>query len=69
MMKNPIMWVTIFAVVGLGIAGIVFFSEAGSSHPSVAEASRTPNTVAGFTCLVIATGLLALGAFMFRKID
>jgi hypothetical protein len=70
-MKNqyPIFWLIAVAVVVLGIAGISFFVNA--TTPAVGEwaGAQTRALVAGITCLVLATGLLCLGAFMFRKHD
>lgn len=66
-MNHPLLWLIVLMVVGLAIAGIVFLNSAASSHPGVQDASRTPALVGGITCLVIATGLLMLGLFMFRQ--
>jgi hypothetical protein len=55
----------VVAVLGLGIAGIVFFSFAVETMAR--PETRTPALVAGITCLVLATGILVLGVFSFRK--
>ena len=68
-MKHPLLPLIVIAVVGLGIAGVVFINSAASSSSQVVAESRTPALVGGITCLVIATGLLVLGLFMFRKTD
>ena len=68
-MKNPMVWLIAVAVVGLGIAGISFLANASSGSTLIAEQSRTPSLVAGISCLVLATGVLVLGAVMFRKRD
>jgi len=67
-MKNlhPIFWLIAVAVVVFGVAGIVFFGDATTPMSGADEAQKRA-LVAGITCLVLATGLLCLGAFMFRK--
>jgi len=61
------LWLIPVAVLGFGIAGIVFFSFSVDKDARVE--TRTPSMVAGITCLVLSTGILVLGAFMFRKRD
>ena len=59
------------AVVGLGIAGIVFLVEANHNFKFFRGEVLTPALVAGIICLVLATGILVLGVFlaMFQKRD
>ena len=64
---NPIFWLIAVAVVGLGIAGYSFCRFATDIMANSED--KTRSLVAGITCLVLATGLLVLGAFMFRKHD
>ena len=64
---NQLSWLIAVAVVALGIAGISFIGEAGSSSHAMILEARTPNLVGGITCLVLATGILGLGVFILRK--
>lgn len=72
-MKTPMFALIIFAVVGLGIAGIVFLGNAVSAYnePFGRHDVLTPAFIAGIICLVIATGILILGVVlaMFQKRD
>jgi len=65
-MRHTLLWLNIGAVVVLGIAGIAFFGGAVEARPMLNEA-RTASLVAGITCLVLATVLLVLAVFAFRK--
>jgi hypothetical protein len=65
-MKYVLLWVFVGAVVVLGIAGIIFLAGASEARLMITEA-RTASLVAGITCLVLASGLLVLGVFAFRK--
>lgn len=75
-MKNPVFWLIVVAVIAFGITGISFLSSASgspmlnpaSSELLVAEGWKN-NLIAGITCLVLATGILALAVFRFRKRD
>lgn len=68
-MKHLLFVLVTIAVIALGIAGIYFIAEAGSSSHSVTPEARTPNLVGGLTCLVLATGLLGFGVFALQKRD
>lgn len=66
-MKNhPLLPLVALAVFALVAAGVVFMSNAASSSSSISPDSRTPALVGGITCLLIATGLLLTGLFLFR---
>lgn len=64
-MKNPMALLLAVAVLGLGIAGIVFFER--SMNRDTWPDARTPALVAGIICESLATGLLVVGLCLFRR--
>jgi hypothetical protein len=72
--KNPVLWLIAVAVWALGLVGILFLSSA-SGPPMIpaggsellAAVGRRNNLIAGITCLVLATGILIVAVFAFRK--
>jgi hypothetical protein len=63
--KNPLGWLIVVVVLGLGIAGIVFLGGAVENHTP--DPARTPSLVGGIVCLFLSVGLLVFGVVMFRK--
>jgi hypothetical protein len=63
-MKNPIAVVTMLAIVALGGAGLFFLVR--FADPEYA-ATHIANMIAGVVCLSLATIILIISIFAFRK--
>ena len=64
-MNSAMFWLIAVVVVGFGIAGFSFIATAAATFTETE--ARTPATIGGVTCLVLATGILIAAVFAFRN--
>ncbi len=65
-LKNPLLWLTVAAIIAFGVAGMIHFGTATSNSSLAKDEARTPALIAGITCVTMATGLLVFGIVSFR---
>jgi hypothetical protein len=67
-MKTPMTWLLIVAFVFLLVMGFLcLHTTTDPSAGSTSKDARTPALIGGITSLTLATGLVVLGVFAFRK--
>ncbi|MBA3311959.1 MAG: hypothetical protein M3552_07015 [Planctomycetota bacterium] len=65
-LKNPLLWLTVAAIIVFGVAGMNHLGTATSNSANVKDEVRTPALISGITCVTIASGLLVFGIISFR---
>ncbi len=65
-LKNPLLWLTVAAIIAFGVGGMIHFGRATSNSANVKDEARTPALIAGMTCVTMVTGLLVFGIISFR---
>ena len=69
-MKNPLLYLLSFVVLGVGAFGIRYLDLASSAYHLTSDPQgRTPALVSGIFCLVLAAGLLVFGIIAYRRRD